>query len=224
MNYIPVPASAAPAASASSSTLPSPARVDVTVNRILTLVQRAQAWSDPDANAGPVPSFHADADECTDSESEPEGDDDGDEEHDHTEVLYFEDVPPRGPSAGRDVGASGSPDHDRPLAHTDHRAPVDASEAGPSVPPQASRSRPRSRSPSEPHRPRKRRRRLREGRKATRTHREAYTDPDTPRDPGARFEKELLSEVTCEICFGLLLQPITTPCQHVSISAPHFYD
>lgn len=30
------------------------------------------------------------------------------------------------------------------------------------------------------------------------------------------FEKELLSELTCEICFMLLHQPITTPCQHVS--------
>lgn len=32
------------------------------------------------------------------------------------------------------------------------------------------------------------------------------------------FEKELLSELTCEICFMLLHQPITTPCQHTFCS------
>ncbi|TFK43511.1 hypothetical protein BDQ12DRAFT_183272 [Crucibulum laeve] len=29
-----------------------------------------------------------------------------------------------------------------------------------------------------------------------------------------RFEKDFLTELTCEICFVLLYQPITTPCQH----------
>lgn len=29
-----------------------------------------------------------------------------------------------------------------------------------------------------------------------------------------RFEKDLASELTCEICYMLLYQPITTPCQH----------
>lgn len=33
-----------------------------------------------------------------------------------------------------------------------------------------------------------------------------------------RFEKELLTELTCEICFSLLYQPVTSPCQHVSPS------
>ncbi|CEL59539.1 hypothetical protein RSOLAG1IB_03472 [Rhizoctonia solani AG-1 IB] len=32
------------------------------------------------------------------------------------------------------------------------------------------------------------------------------------------FEKELLSELTCEICFMLLCNPITTPCQHTFCS------
>lgn len=31
----------------------------------------------------------------------------------------------------------------------------------------------------------------------------------------ARFEKDLLTELTCEICFVLFFQPTTTPCQHV---------
>ena len=30
--------------------------------------------------------------------------------------------------------------------------------------------------------------------------------------------KELLSELTCEICFTILYQPVTTPCQHVSVT------
>ncbi|QRV87628.1 ATP-dependent protease La (LON) substrate-binding domain [Ceratobasidium sp. AG-Ba] len=35
------------------------------------------------------------------------------------------------------------------------------------------------------------------------------------RSPAApAFEKELLSELTCEICYMLLYNPITTPCQH----------
>lgn len=34
--------------------------------------------------------------------------------------------------------------------------------------------------------------------------------------PTSAFEKELLNELTCEICFMLLCNPITTPCQHVS--------
>jgi hypothetical protein len=43
------------------------------------------------------------------------------------------------------------------------------------------------------------------------------TSPSPPRalSPRARLEKELLTELTCEICFQLLYQPITTPCQHV---------
>ncbi|PCH41212.1 hypothetical protein WOLCODRAFT_151254, partial [Wolfiporia cocos MD-104 SS10] len=34
------------------------------------------------------------------------------------------------------------------------------------------------------------------------------------RAPHVDFEKELLAELTCEICFALLVQPLTTPCQH----------
>lgn len=36
----------------------------------------------------------------------------------------------------------------------------------------------------------------------------------------ARFEKDLLSELTCEICFTLFYQPVTTPCQHVRLFCP----
>ncbi|CAE6509580.1 unnamed protein product [Rhizoctonia solani] len=40
--------------------------------------------------------------------------------------------------------------------------------------------------------------------------------PDPP--PSSSFEKDLLSELTCEICFLLLCNPITTPCQHTFCS------
>lgn len=36
-------------------------------------------------------------------------------------------------------------------------------------------------------------------------------------DESSRFDKELLTELTCEICFMLYYQPVTTPCQHVCI-------
>jgi hypothetical protein len=39
--------------------------------------------------------------------------------------------------------------------------------------------------------------------------------PSPPVSPVSKFEKELLTELTCEICFMLLYQPVTTPCQHV---------
>jgi hypothetical protein len=39
---------------------------------------------------------------------------------------------------------------------------------------------------------------------------------NSPLNAMDRFEKELLSELTCEICFTLMYQPVTTPCQHVS--------
>jgi hypothetical protein len=61
-------------------------------------------------------------------------------------------------------------------------------------------------------------------RKRRRKHLSAQDPPSySQRDPHApptnalaRFEKELLSELTCEICFLLFYQPVTTPCQHVS--------
>ncbi|KAI0796629.1 PUA-like domain-containing protein [Abortiporus biennis] len=33
-----------------------------------------------------------------------------------------------------------------------------------------------------------------------------------------RLEKEMLTELNCEICFGLMWQPVTTPCQHTFCS------
>ena len=49
-------------------------------------------------------------------------------------------------------------------------------------------------------------------------------DAEPRQDPGeggdenfqTRIEKELLTELNCEICFTIYYQPVTTPCQHVS--------
>ncbi|KAF7433464.1 hypothetical protein PC9H_005416 [Pleurotus ostreatus] len=40
------------------------------------------------------------------------------------------------------------------------------------------------------------------------------SQPETPTPDDTRFDKELLTELTCEICFQLLYEPLTTPCQH----------
>lgn len=41
-------------------------------------------------------------------------------------------------------------------------------------------------------------------------HRSGTHQPSNP-----KFQQELLTELTCEICFMLLYKPVTTPCQHV---------
>ncbi|KAG8218457.1 hypothetical protein J3R82DRAFT_4086 [Butyriboletus roseoflavus] len=52
------------------------------------------------------------------------------------------------------------------------------------------------------------------------------SDPDLPSrhrhrpSPIHDFGKALATELTCEICFMLLYQPVTTPCQHVRIPPP----
>ena len=40
---------------------------------------------------------------------------------------------------------------------------------------------------------------------------------DAPAQSADQFEKELLAELSCEICLTLYYQPITSPCQHVSL-------
>ncbi|KAG6335637.1 hypothetical protein ID866_3453 [Astraeus odoratus] len=42
--------------------------------------------------------------------------------------------------------------------------------------------------------------------------------------PPADFDKALAAELTCEICFMLLYQPVTTPCQHTFCILKAFYD
>lgn len=60
-------------------------------------------------------------------------------------------------------------------------------------------------------RPRKRRRR----RRHTSNSRLPDFHPSGPGDASlAEFDKNLITELTCEICFMLFYQPVTTPCQH----------
>lgn len=101
-----------------------------------------------------------------------------------------------------------------PGRHSDlDRRPSFASVPDASLPNRASRRpRPHSRSPS--RRPRKRPRRTRQ----QPAHDRPTVAAEPPLSASARFEKELLAELTCQICFGLLWQPVTTPCQHVRSS------
>ncbi|KZT24500.1 hypothetical protein NEOLEDRAFT_1134878 [Neolentinus lepideus HHB14362 ss-1] len=82
----------------------------------------------------------------------------------------------------------------------------------------ARRERSRSSSPPSPSRPpRKRRRRLHDLDSQAEQRSNVPRLPSPSREIGslsARLEKELMAELTCEICYMLLYQPITTPCQH----------
>lgn len=83
-----------------------------------------------------------------------------------------------------------------------------------------SRPREESGSPSSStHRPRKRRRQRRSsgtGAAPALFNANVTPPPVAPQNSQERFEKDLRSEMNCEICFMLFYQPITTPCQHVS--------
>ena len=104
------------------------------------------------------------------------------------------------------------------------------------------RSRPRSSSGGSVERPRKRRRRLppqesdddpdgdllshlraQSVRQRSTRHDQPLLPPSPPPAAPSRettlanFEKELLGELTCEICLTLLYEPITTVCQHASL-------
>ncbi|KAI0352914.1 hypothetical protein OH77DRAFT_1428031 [Trametes cingulata] len=162
--------------------------LDVTVNKVIDILSAPQP-EDP-----PPPPFHDDPDERTDSEYEVDSDSD----------LEYLPLPPQSPQSPASVAsrAASSPVRDSETAgHVSRSLPSHAD----------TRHRSRSRSQPSPRLPpRKRRRRLH--------HRVSPTSRPQPHrtdhDPQARLEKELLSELTCEICFGLLWQPLTTPCQH----------
>ncbi|KZT74425.1 hypothetical protein DAEQUDRAFT_807557, partial [Daedalea quercina L-15889] len=206
VGYFAVPAvpgapAAAPAPAAASAHRPFEGRADVTVGKILELVDRAQAWFDDD-RVHSAPAYPPD--EQTDSEPDP----DDDPEHD-IEDMYFEPAPEpsvAGPSASASTSTS-----------TSTSAPAGAASAAGHAPSPArdrrSARRPRSPSPDAPTRPRKRRRRCLHPTRA----RPPPPPPDAnarARDPAARFAKELLGELTCDICSQLFVQPVTAPCQH----------
>ncbi|KAI9063196.1 hypothetical protein FKP32DRAFT_1603730 [Trametes sanguinea] len=193
-----LPACPLPTCSSSSSSSRAPASfthappLDVTVNRLIDVLSAASVEEEP-----PPPSFHDDSDDRTDSEYEADSD---------SELEYLP-LPPLSPESPPPAQHPSSPVRDSDAVERVTRP------FSPRVNPNP-RSRSRSHSPSSPRlHPRKRRRHL---------HRPVSASPPQPHpqphrsdhDRQARVEKELLSELTCEICFGLLWQPITTPCQH----------
>ncbi|KAH9936943.1 PUA-like domain-containing protein [Amylocystis lapponica] len=182
----------------SSTHLPG-VRVDVTANKIVSLVLRARTYSVADRTR--VSAYAPDADEHTDEES------DGDRYDQRSRQKP-------GPSRSR---SRSTPVGDRcPCCCRPHRLPPWPTRRA-LHPPSRSRSTP-SPPPSPSHdispRPRKRRRRRL---LPSQEHSRPDTHPDI--DPSTRFEKELQVELTCEICFGLLWQPVTTPCQHTFCSS-----
>ncbi|RPD81062.1 hypothetical protein L226DRAFT_529510 [Lentinus tigrinus ALCF2SS1-7] len=161
--------------------------VDVTTNKVIDLVINASREEEQPHPDSLPPSFHDDPDDCTDPEDEAGSDSD----------LEYLPLPPQlPPSDGPSRPSSG--DCDRPCR---------ASTASPGS---TGSRRQRSPSPSgsSPRlHPRKRRRRARRIASSQQPHR-------TDHDPQPCLKKELLSELTCEICFGLFWEPVTTPCQH----------
>jgi hypothetical protein len=101
----------------------------------------------------------------------------------------------------------------------------------PPPPASSSRIRPRRNSSPSPPRIRKRRRYspVHDEDLLSHLRKQSAVQKSTPRDEPllpshspsirarvlARFEKELLTELTCNICCTLMYQPVTTPCQHV---------
>ncbi|KAI1786509.1 hypothetical protein LXA43DRAFT_53207 [Ganoderma leucocontextum] len=157
---------------------------DVTTNKLLGLLDRA---SREGIQPDPFPPhFSDDHDDHTDSERELESD---------PELEYLP-ILPQSPSSG----SSSSPTRDS----------ADPSTASGSSSPR----RPRSPEASPSLHPRKRRRRLRLPPASSQSHAQPHHRNDHDRYTSDRLEKELLTELSCEICFGLFWQPITTPCQH----------
>lgn len=177
-------------------------RADVTVAKVMSVIERSErAIMEEEARQALllVPTLPQLDGEHTDDEG-----DANDEPDDDRYSLP--------PSASRGTSADGTAGNGSATSSADT-----ASLSG-SVGTSVSRSslhsvRHRSRSevdfPSPESRPRKRRRRANMSPSPT-----SIPRPDEPRSAQALFEKELMTELTCEICFMLFYQPVTAPCQH----------
>jgi hypothetical protein len=193
--YFPAPSSGGPPIPKSIPHISAP-RLDVTVSKIVSLVGRAQGWVEEErmGNLGMglgqenINRFVA-VSPGSDSDTDHSGSEADDDEIDQLRPLTS--LPTR-------------PIPSRPSTRSNLGPP------SPSRPPTL-RLRQSSHSTV---RPRKRRRKHLSAHDLP-----TYTqgDPNAPStNASARFEKELFSELTCEICFLLFYQPVTTPCQHVS--------
>ncbi|KAF9009062.1 hypothetical protein BDQ17DRAFT_97828 [Cyathus striatus] len=183
------PAPAVPLPPSTSPPAPSEPRLDVSLAKVISLASRTQHLLDAPADH-PIsrPRSHTPSD--TDDDH-----DDNDEPHSH---VFASGARPRPSSASQRPRKR--PRHHSPPASSSHsKHTTDASQS------------------DEPD-------------LLTHLRQQAHNDravhPDTPlptHTPShphsndqilARFEKDLLSELTCEICFVIFYQPITTPCQH----------
>jgi hypothetical protein len=168
-------------------------RQDVTTAKVIDLIARAERRFAEEAahrETGMIPRLPDVDNESTDEE------DDGEEDEDD---------------------ADGEEDELRPPPHTTSTVvpPTPALASGPA--PSRSRARARSVTPGSPNaRPRKRRRPAAAAALRGPITPMSLPPPNVPLRPW--FEKELLSELTCEICYVMFYQPVTTPCQHVRIS------
>ncbi|KAH9943399.1 PUA-like domain-containing protein [Epithele typhae] len=166
-----------------------PPPVDVTANKLLDLLLAAAAERES------TPPLHRDTDEDTASERDVDSD---------PELEYLP-LSPAPPSPG--VGAVAPPAAPSEPLDDEHHRPHPPPADGPPPPRRRART-----SQSDPrHHPRKRRRRIHSRASPTPSRSEHHPN-DHDRRPG--LEKQLLLELTCEICFGLFWQPLTTPCQH----------
>ena len=222
VTYVPPPPQhpIAPPRSA-PTTVPDP-KVDVTLSKLLSLVSRAQGWVDDDDSTHEFVTrgYHTDSDDATDNDND-------DDEHTSPTTLEYLDPPlPSTSSSSIPIPA--------PL-----RTPTIHPRSQSSSP---SQQRPRKRrrrhlhpeSHDDPHQDEPdllTHLRQQSARQRTIRHDQPLLAPGfggagagATANSGAtgalaRFEKELLSELSCEICFTLFYQPVTTPCQHVRFSS-----
>lgn len=168
-------------------------KLDVTVAKVLDLVDRAAHWVEEDNERrahGFVPTRNPE-----------DGDSTSDEDPD-------EDPYPQEPRASTGTGPPRTPmpSHSRNRADSDSPSP-------------SARPRKRRRKGPNPHSPPAA---VAGGAGPSRGHTatsafSAGGTYDEGSPPHVRFEKELMGELTCEICFMLLFQPVTSPCQHVCL-------
>lgn len=181
-------------------TIPEP-RIDVSVSRVLGLLERTEPWVSDAENETDV--VRVRGDEVHESGDESDEDERGDNLDEETSLPSTDSQGHAGPSSLR------------------RRRPSSPSDAQDNV---------RSCSGRSP-RPRKRPRRqsvTKDPDSLSNSHFTART-AHRPRSPGSldhtpprtregaeeRFNKELTEQLSCEICFILLYEPVTTPCQHV---------
>ena len=199
-------------------------RVDVSVSRVLALLEKTELerrQNEEGGGTGGDGARRAPVDEDTDEE----------EEEEEAEAIVDEEGGRLERDESVDLDQTGGQsvsrihDNDNRLRR---RTPPDSSSAS-SLPPSSAGAGPshtRRANRSRHTRPRKR---LRSGEpsNAPLPSDSTYTHPSDgyghrrhfrcsrEEERAERFQKDLVESLTCEICFMLLYQPVTTPCQHV---------